>query len=462
MVSQVVVASWMLPSNCKHTADEDGREDGADAGQWKDGVFREDLTNRPLADLPADAARGEVGNGTPPCAPQCRAGESCNPYGYCETTFHDVPGGAVTMVRIPAGEFTSGNGEWEADGAGGGHKCVKTDYHAIGVDADNAGWTETECPHNQVALSEYYIDKCPISTAQFVAFVDWILDRGQPVMSPAAEAGGTILFGCQVGGDSQDGSYPCPTVCLESEDPWSDEAEELYAGRIAGRLGIASVCQVAPSGTRDSSCESHPMACVGYDGFRAYCLWRSQLTGVQTDLCTVAQFERAGTGSAHHVFFWGDEYLGARDVAAGSEPPWTAQTARANCAEEHCGDGFANTSPVGFFEPRGGGAIGSGAQDMGGNVQEYLRDLCSNPRFLRDASPTMPNPLCCEAAECAEVGSTLPSAWETLPYDFSKISDANANIARLRPSALLANYAYMSWGPYQGARCCAVEKPDGR
>ncbi len=100
-----------------------------------------------------------------------------------------------------------------------------------------------------------------------------------------------------------------------------------------------------------------PVINVSWEDAEAYASWLSRSTGAEYRLPNEAEWEyaaRAGTGTPYS---WGEE------VGQG----------RANCAEEHCRDGFPNTAPVGSFP-----ANRWGLHDMHGNVQEWVQDCYDN------------------------------------------------------------------------------------
>lgn len=96
---------------------------------------------------------------------------------------------------------------------------------------------------------------------------------------------------------------------------------------------------------------NHPVAGVRPEDADAYAAWLSSRTGHPWRLPTEAEWEYAAKGPAGHEFPWGDTF----DADA------------ANTRES----GIHTTTPVGTF-PRGRSAFG--ADDMGGNVEEYVAD----------------------------------------------------------------------------------------
>ena len=102
-----------------------------------------------------------------------------------------------------------------------------------------------------------------------------------------------------------------------------------------------------------------PVIDVSWDQAQDYVEWLSLETGATYRLPSEAEWEyaaRAGTGTKYS---WGNE-IGAN---------------RANCDNDHCGDQWKHTAPVGSFPPNG-----FGLYDMHGNVWEWVED-CWNGSY---------------------------------------------------------------------------------
>lgn len=102
----------------------------------------------------------------------------------------------------------------------------------------------------------------------------------------------------------------------------------------------------SPGFTQD---DNHPVVQVSWKDAIAYAEWLKQETGKPYRLATEAEWEYAATAGNKTVYPWGNK-LGSN---------------KANCGDEHCGDTYPQTSPVGSFSAYGG------LHDMSGNVYEW-------------------------------------------------------------------------------------------
>ena len=103
-----------------------------------------------------------------------------------------------------------------------------------------------------------------------------------------------------------------------------------------------------------------PVIHVDWDDAQSYVSWLSGSTGATYRLPSEAEWEyaaRAGTGTRYN---WGDQL----------------ETERANCRDEWCEDGYANTAPAGSFP-----ANAWGLHDMHGNVFEWVRDCWNGSTY---------------------------------------------------------------------------------
>ena len=116
-----------------------------------------------------------------------------------------------------------------------------------------------------------------------------------------------------------------------------------------------------------------PVINVNWDEAQAYVRWLSQETGQEYRLPSEAEWEyvaRAGTETAR---YWGETPAnqcrfgnGADALALANNPEWRTV---------ECSDGYAETAPVGSYEPNA-----FGLHDVLGNVWEWTQD-CWNERY---------------------------------------------------------------------------------
>ena len=110
---------------------------------------------------------------------------------------------------------------------------------------------------------------------------------------------------------------------------------------------------------------SRPVIHVNWDDAQSYVTWLSRSTGEEYRLPSEAEWEYAARAGTDTPFFWGN------DIRAD----------RANCLEDSCGDGYANTAPVGSFP-----ANSWGLHDMHGNVHEWVQDCWNGNTY--EGAPT--------------------------------------------------------------------------
>jgi formylglycine-generating enzyme required for sulfatase activity len=119
--------------------------------------------------------------------------------------------------------------------------------------------------------------------------------------------------------------------------------------------------------------EDHPVVCVSYVDAQAFCQWLSKREKRSYNLPTEAQWEFACRAGTTGIFWWGDDLnvaQGKENLHDGSYDDWYA-TMVPNRFKRwlYWEDGFAQTSPVGHYQPNPWGLY-----DMLGNVGQWVRD----------------------------------------------------------------------------------------
>ncbi|MFA5625602.1 MAG: SUMF1/EgtB/PvdO family nonheme iron enzyme [Bradymonadales bacterium] len=285
---------------------------------------------------------------TPVCNPSCQNGGTCNSPNKC-TCASDWSGETCTTpVCSPS---CKNGGTCSAS-----HKCICA-----------SGWSgercETpvcsiECQNGGICIGSNTCS-CPIS---------WIgQDCSTPdrVRIPASGTTTTFVMGRP---DSDTWGYseeqPSHNVTLDAYmmDRYLVTAASYKLCVDAGDCTVADTSEDCTYGVAGK--EKHPINCVDWMQAKAYCEWAGGR------LPTEAEWERAAKGTTHRRYPWGDECpKGWDDVCEGAE--WTESTAKANCHEYFCNDGFKTTSPVDQFPA---GRSPDGVYDMAGNIFEWTSD----------------------------------------------------------------------------------------
>jgi formylglycine-generating enzyme required for sulfatase activity len=202
-----------------------------------------------------------------------------------------------------------------------------------------------ERPVRSVAVEGFWIDRQPVTVAQFARFVgetgyttvaERPLDPADyPDADPAALVPGSLVFH----------KTPGP-VDLDDVRAWWRYVPGAFWRAPEG------------PGSTAAGRHRHPVTHIAYEDAAAYAAW------IGKELPTEPEWERAARGGLEgKVFAWGDELNPSGRLMANTwqgEFPW--QNLRA--------DGFEGTSPVGTFPPNG-----YGLYDMTGNVWEWTADL---------------------------------------------------------------------------------------
>jgi len=114
---------------------------------------------------------------------------------------------------------------------------------------------------------------------------------------------------------------------------------------------------------------SHPAVCVNKDDIDAYIIWLNQKTGKRYRLPTEAEWEYAARGKSDNktqtARYWGDGETNACTYENVADQTAKAKWNLININTFSCTDGYADSAPVGSFQPNA-----FGLYDMLGNVYE--------------------------------------------------------------------------------------------
>lgn len=188
-----------------------------------------------------------------------------------------------------------------------------------------------EKPMHPVTVSDFYLSRYEVTVAQFRMFVE-----AEKYETEAEKEGSSRAY--------EDGKW----VDKKGRD-WHHD----------------------PDG--NAAKDNHPVINISWNDAKAYCGWLNRKTGKTWRLPTEAEWEyAAGNGSKHTKFSWGNSDPSGKkggslaDETGAAKYNWTK-----NATNIFLGytDGYANTAPVGTFDPND-----FGLYDMTGNVWEW----CSN------------------------------------------------------------------------------------
>jgi formylglycine-generating enzyme required for sulfatase activity len=220
-------------------------------------------------------------------------------------------------------------------------------------------WYPEEAPAHSVALDGLWMDRHPVTVAEFSRFTeatDYVtvaereLDPALfPLADPEVLVPGSLVFRPASG----------PVDLTDVRNWWS-----YVPGARWDRPG-------GPTTSTDGRAH-HPVTQVAWEDAAAYAAWAGK------ELPTEAEWEHAARGGLDGaVYAWGDEFAPDGRMMANTwqgEFPWQNLEL----------DGYAGTSPVGTFP-----ANGYGLHDMTGNVWEWTAD------FFRPRHPDAAEHACC-------------------------------------------------------------------
>ncbi|MHB8816478.1 MAG: formylglycine-generating enzyme family protein [Steroidobacteraceae bacterium] len=201
-----------------------------------------------------------------------------------------------------------------------------------------------EAPAHPVAVDDFWIDRDPVTNAEFERFVresgyatlaERPLDPAQyPGVALHLLAPASLLF--------------CPPHRPVGVADWRRWWRLVPGASWRHPYGPGSSCR---------GLEAHPVVHVAYEDALAYARWADK------ELPTEAQWERAARGGLENAeYAWGDAFTpGGRHMAN----TWQGRFPHENTLL----DGFERTSPTRSFLPNG-----YGVYDMIGNVWEWTSD----------------------------------------------------------------------------------------
>ena len=206
-----------------------------------------------------------------------------------------------------------------------------------------------ERPARRVSVEGFWIDRRPVTNAEFARFVEatgWLTSAE---IAPSAE---------DYPGALPEMLVPASLVFTPTSGP-VDLRQPGHWWRY-----VPGADWRHPQGPKSSlaGLGDHPVVHLAWRDVEAYADWAG------ADLPSEAEWELAARGGLEGAeFAWGDELTpGGRHMAN----VWQGRFPWENLAS----DGWARTSPVGFYPPNG-----LGLYDMIGNVWEWTRDWWSRP-----------------------------------------------------------------------------------
>jgi formylglycine-generating enzyme len=201
-----------------------------------------------------------------------------------------------------------------------------------------------EAPAHRVSVDGFWMDRTPVTNAQFRRFVE---ETGYTTFSEIAPDP------AQYPGALPEMLQPASVVFVKTAGP-VDLRNQFNWWQFIPGANWRQPC--GPDSTIDGL-DDHPVVHVAFSDVEAYARWAGK------ELPTEAEWEFAARGGLEDLeYAWGEEFApGGRHMAN----TWQGEFPWQNLLE----DGFERTSPVDAFP-----ANGYGLQDMIGNVWEWTTD----------------------------------------------------------------------------------------
>ncbi|MBO0795314.1 MAG: formylglycine-generating enzyme family protein, partial [Ktedonobacteraceae bacterium] len=219
-----------------------------------------------------------------------------------------------------------------------------------------------EAPVHSVTVDGFWMDRYPITNAQFRAFV---------------EATGYITFAERV---PDAANYPGadPALLVPASIVFSKPSQRVdMRNHYNWWTYVPGANWRHPEGPASSlnGREQHPVVHVAYEDVLAYAHW------VGKELPSEAEWEFAAWGELVGTeYAWGDELMPEGQAMANT---WQGEFPIGNTLV----DGFEGTSPVGFFP-----ANSYGLYDMIGNIWEWTADWYGDHHQVTKACCSVRNP----------------------------------------------------------------------
>jgi formylglycine-generating enzyme required for sulfatase activity len=220
-----------------------------------------------------------------------------------------------------------------------------------------------EAPVRSVRVEGFWMDRGPVTNAQFARFISTtgyvtVAERVPdaalyPGAQPCSLVPGSLTFRAPSHAVSRDNPYQwwtfTPGACWHQPYGLNSSIEGLH---------------------------DHPVVQVAFEDAKAYAAWSGQ------ELPTEAEWEYAARGGLERaIYAWGNDLTPEGHFMANT---WQGEFPWQNTAL----DGYERTSPVGSFPANGYGLV-----DMAGNVWEWTADwYAEQPRVGSKACCTIANP----------------------------------------------------------------------